>query len=207
MNLRHGDPARRRGRFLLAAPVVVGLALSATACGGGSPKAAVASLGTTTTTTAATPAGSAATGTDGHVSSGNGSTAREVDKFAKCMRAHGVAKFPEPVAGEHITITKKTLVSTPHFQAASRTCAKYAPRQAPAPNLTPQDRTDYLKAAACMRSHGIVGFPDPTFTGSQVTFPIPSSMDPKSPQFVRARATCELLIPAGLPYSKEDYTG
>jgi hypothetical protein len=199
------SPAARR-RFLLAAPVILGLGLAMAACGGDSPNAAVASLGTTTTTLSPTATGTAA-GTSGHASTGKATTAQEVDKFAHCMRAHGVAKFPEPVPGEHITITKKTLVSTPHFQSASRACAKYAPQQAPAPDLTPQDRTDYLKAAACMRSHGIVGFPDPTFTGAQVTFPIPSSMDPKSPQFVRARATCELLIPAGLPYSKEDYTG
>lgn len=53
-----------------------------------------------------------------------------------------------------------------------------------------------------MRHHGIVGFPDPVFSGGQVTFPIPSGMNINAPQFVRARAICQTLIPAGLPYSK-----
>ncbi|HTX62333.1 MAG TPA: hypothetical protein VMD28_01750 [Acidimicrobiales bacterium] len=126
------------------------------------------------------------------------------------MRAHGVAKFPQPVisgGSVSLRVTKKTVVSTPHFPAASRACEKYAPRGAPSRPLTPQDRTDYLKAAACMRSHGITGFPDPIFTGSQVSFPIPKTMDPNSPQFVHARGICELLIPPGLPYSKEDENG
>ena len=69
--------------------------------------------------------------------------------------------------------------------------------------MTTQDQADYLKAAACMRSHGIVGFPDAVFSGGQVDFPIPQAMNTKSTQFGRAREICEMLIPAGLPYSQE----
>ena len=70
------------------------------------------------------------------------------------------------------------------------------------PQISTQDRADYLKAAACMRDHGIVGFPDPVVSGDNVNFPIPQGMNTKSTQFLRAREICELLIPAGLPYSK-----
>jgi hypothetical protein len=70
-----------------------------------------------------------------------------------------------------------------------------------APTITPADRLDYLKGAACMRSHGIADFPDPTFGNNTVTFDIPPSIDPNSSQAKRAEAICARLIPAGLPYS------
>lgn len=53
-----------------------------------------------------------------------------------------------------------------------------------------------------MRSHGVLNFPDPVVSAGQVDFPIPAAINTKSPQFLRAREICEMLIPAGLPYSK-----
>ncbi len=67
--------------------------------------------------------------------------------------------------------------------------------------MSTHDQADYLKAAECMRSHGIAGFADPVFSGGNVNFPIPSGMDANSTQFRRAREICELLVPPGLPYS------
>ena len=55
------------------------------------------------------------------------------------------------------------------------------------PQISTQDRADYLKAAACMRDHGIVGFPDPVVSGDNVNFPIHQGMNTKSTQFLRAR--------------------
>jgi hypothetical protein len=60
--------------------------------------------------------------------------------------------------------------------------------------------------AACMRSHGIPNFPDPTFSDNSVRFVAPPGMNAtkgNSSQLLRAREICEMLIPAGLPYSKE----
>jgi hypothetical protein len=73
--------------------------------------------------------------------------------------------------------------------------------QSPGPTITPADRTDYLKAAACMRSHGYAAFPDPTFQNNTVQARVPSTIDQDSPPFKRVAATCTKLIPAGLPYS------
>ncbi len=73
--------------------------------------------------------------------------------------------------------------------------------QPPAQTITPADQADYLKAAACMRSHGIPDFPDPTFQNNAVTFNTPPSIDKNSPQARSAVALCRKLIPAGLPYS------
>lgn len=53
-----------------------------------------------------------------------------------------------------------------------------------------------------MRSHGVPNFPDPTFQNNSVTFNAPgSNIDTSSSQYKSALATCEKLIPAGLPYS------
>jgi hypothetical protein len=45
--------------------------------------------------------------------------------------------------------------------------------------ITSADRLDYLKAAACMRSHGIPDFPDPTFGHNTATF---NNANPNSPE-------------------------
>jgi hypothetical protein len=67
--------------------------------------------------------------------------------------------------------------------------------------ITPADQADYLKAATCMRSHGVSDFPDPTFQNNNVTFNIPPNIDPNSSQAKSAEAICVKLIPPGLPYS------
>ena len=67
--------------------------------------------------------------------------------------------------------------------------------------ITPADQADYLKAATCMRSHGVSDFPDPTFQNNNVTFNIPPNIDPNSAQAKSAEAVCVKLIPPGLPYS------
>jgi hypothetical protein len=73
--------------------------------------------------------------------------------------------------------------------------------QTAGPTLTPAEQADYRRAAACIRSHGVPDFPDPTFQNGHVRFNIPSSIDRNSPQVESAQATCVKLIPAGLPYS------
>jgi hypothetical protein len=50
-------------------------------------------------------------------------------KFAKCMRSHGVPKFPDPQAGGAQSLGSKVDVdpNTPQFQAAQKTCQKLVP--------------------------------------------------------------------------------
>ena len=74
-------------------------------------------------------------------------------------------------------------------------------QNAPTPQITPADQGDYLKAAECMRSHGVPDFPDPTFGNNTVTFTVPPNIDPNSSQAKSAVAACRKLIPPGLPYS------
>lgn len=130
--------------------------------------------------------------------------------YASCMRSHGVPNFPDPGGKGGIpkagVIRAERSVSTSKLRAASQACTHLLPAGKslggqPNRTITTQQQQYYLNAAACMRSHGIVDFPDPTFSGGHVNFPVPSSIDTHSTQFIQARDTCEKLVPAGLPYS------
>jgi hypothetical protein len=169
--------------------LVVGIA----ACGG----ASTAGVATVSTTTTASPSG------------GGGTQATGLLAYASCMRSHGVPDFPDPTGSgipKDDVIRAFRAVSNAQAQTASKECAHLLPTggslSGQATRAVPtQDQQDYLKAAACMRSHGITNFPDPKFSGGNVNFPIPSSINSNSTQFNQARQTCQKLIPAGLPDS------
>ena len=95
--------------------------------------------------------------------------------------------------------------NSPQYNSAANTCKHLLPSRgsvAGAGTITPADQAAYLRAAACMRSHGIPNFPDPTFQNNSVTFNASGpGIDTKSSQYTSALATCQKLIPAGLPYS------
>jgi hypothetical protein len=135
------------------------------------------------------PAGSTAT------------VAQQALAFSRCIRAHGVPNFPEPNGSGRIPeVPPQQLgVSVARFDAAVNACQGLSGKLPAA--LTAQQQQDYLSAAACMRSHGITSFPDPTFPGGQLTLNLPASIDTSSQQFSRARQACARLIPAGLPHS------
>ena len=124
--------------------------------------------------------------------------------YSRCMRAHGVPNFPDPDSSGQIPVSQvKNLPTSPSvMRAADSHCSSLYPTQpginAPFSN---QQKQDYLRASTCMRQHGILNFPDPIFSGTQVQLPIPPGVDTNSPQFIQARQTCAQLIPAGLPYS------
>jgi hypothetical protein len=140
------------------------------------------------------------TGPSGSPNAG-GSANSQALAYTQCMRAHGVPDFPDPTSNGQIPKQeiRQLEVGASRLQAAGSACQNLLPAgQAP---LTAQEQRDYLKAAACMRSHGITNFPDPVFPGGRVHFPIPAGIDTSSTQFTQARRSCEKLIPAGLPYS------
>jgi hypothetical protein len=168
---------------LRAASVVVVAALSllAAGCGGGG------SAGVATGTSATT------------------APQNEALAFARCMRSHGLPKWPDPIRSGEFDKSKlrQTGYTLSQVRAAEDgPCNHLLGGASPKnPTIAPADRTDYLKAAACMRSHGYPAFPDPTFQNNTVQANVPSSIDQDSPPFKRAAATCTKLIPAGLPYS------
>lgn len=189
--------ARGRGAALITAGVLaVGIALGA--CGGGGSGQSVAAAPTTTGAAGGTAASS--TGATGLLA------------YASCMRSHGVTNFPDPSGSDGFNDKQAVVnalrhVSSSEAAAAQSACSHLLPPGGslsgqPTRPVTAQDQQDYLRAAACMRSHGIGNFPDPTFANGTVNLDIPSSIDTRSRQFDHASQVCRRLIPRGLPYSE-----
>jgi hypothetical protein len=125
--------------------------------------------------------------------------------FARCMRSHGIPNFPDPAANGAFDKSKlqQLGVSVGRMRAIEDSACNYVFENGGAgQTITPADRGDYIKAAACMRSHGFPAFPDPTFQNNHVETNIPSSTDQDASRFKSAAAICTKLIPAGLPYSR-----
>jgi len=175
----------RRPRLLFLAPVVAVACFSvlAAGCGGaGTPRVASVASSTQTAT-----------------------EPQSITAYSSCMRSHGVPTFPDPNDSGEIQkgpVVAAREVDPSRFDAAAKACGNLVP-QGPGGSvqISRADRVDYLKAAACMRAHGIPGFPDPVFQNGGVKFNIPSSINPNTPQVVHALPICRKLIPAGLPYS------
>lgn len=125
------------------------------------------------------------------------------------MRSHGVPKFPDPSASGGIPkeTGQQLGVSLSQLQAANSACQHLIPpgeslSGKPVKTIPAQDQQDYIKAAACMRSHGFSNFPEPVFQNGQVDFPMLShDFDVNSPQFQAAYKICQKDIPPGLPDS------
>jgi hypothetical protein len=133
-------------------------------------------------------------------------------RYTDCMRTHGEPNMPDPTFnGRHATldITPSSGVnpSSPQFTAASKACQHLVSQggASAGPAITPADQADYLRAVACMRSHGFPGFPDPVFQNNNVTFNAAGSrIDTNASQYRSALTVCQKLIPAGLPDSRPD---
>lgn len=127
--------------------------------------------------------------------------------LSKCMRAHGVTNFPDP-SGHGINLEGTGInPRSPAFRAAQTPCFKLMPgggpnsQKASAAQIRQADAT-----AACMRAHGVSGFPDPIIStgtpyldpanyssleaGGGMIIAIAKSIDERSPAFVKAAKTC-----------------
>ena len=197
------SPATVQGlRAAALAAAFVALAVLVTGCDGSSPTGGVASLGShasKTSTTSSTAAGS--------TGGGESSPGSQAVAYAACMRSHGVANFPDPKISTHgngvsvaIRVTP-AITGNPHFKSAQQACSKLMPGGGPGEGsshqITPQEQSQYLKAAACIRSHGIPNFPDPTFSGGGVHIEH-QGLNESSPAFKAAVHACESLIPGGV---------
>jgi hypothetical protein len=178
----------RRGMWFTLLLVVP---LGSAACGSGSNSPNVAHVGSA----ASTATSSATSGTS-------------LEKFAACMRSHGVPQFPDPINnGTSLRLRVGpggVDPQSPQYQSGLSSCSGLAPNGVGnelSHSITHAEQLDYLRAAACVRAHGVAGFPDPTITDGHVKFVPPPGLNINSPQTQAAIATCRKLIPAGLPYS------
>jgi hypothetical protein len=76
-------------------------------------------------------------------------------------------------------------------------CRKFLPGGGP-PTLTPSQRAAQAKAlarfAACMRSHGVTDFPDPTGQGTFAPGSLPTAAGLAAPRFKSAYKVCAPLL-------------
>jgi hypothetical protein len=136
---RCGRP-RRRAATLIAA--VAGATMLAAACGGSSAGADTFLGGTYTQSLA----------------------------YAKCMRSHGVPEFPAPDGQGNFNDSQiqSIIQQDPHERDAFQVCRSLLPNEGTGLTVTQlqtmqeQNLHNAVKAAHCMRAHGITDFPDPS---------------------------------------------
>lgn len=114
--------------------------------------------------------------------------------YARCMRSHGVANFPDPNPAGGFDGTTQ-LQSNPNYASADSTCKSLLPNGGS--GKASQNESQLLQIARCMRSHGVPNYPDPNpnpTVNPRVQL-AQAGIDVNSPQFQAASRTCEQLYP------------
>jgi hypothetical protein len=98
-------------------------------------------------------------------------------KFSECIRAHGVADFPDPDA--HNDFQYGVSVTPAVWKRAVDACKALQPPGSLSAKRTPKQQSASLRFAQCIRDHGVKDFPDPVNGEPLVnTYKIPSSNRP-----------------------------
>ena len=122
---------------------------------------------------------------------------------SECMRAHGITNFPDPVKGPGglgLSVSESPGSPTitvggipfggPAFTAAAKTC-NFGPGSNARPLLSAAQRHGMVENAACMRTHGVPNFPDPTFgPRGGVKGGASDGINRNAPAFLRANHDC-----------------
>ena len=109
--------------------------------------------------------------------------------FARCMRAHGVPRFPDPDPQGNFP-SFSTGVSKQTSSAANDTCQHLISSGGSATPQQLQQKLEFgVKVAECLRAHGYPNFPDPKQLGQQ---PSPPGIDTNAPHFQAVETTCEV---------------
>jgi hypothetical protein len=98
--------------------------------------------------------------------------------FAECMRENGVRDFPDPNASdqEFVDAIKKLDQSSATWKKAIGACKDLQPPGLLGAKASPQQMTQRLAFARCMRENGVADFPDPEGDGPLIdTTRIPSA--------------------------------
>jgi hypothetical protein len=166
----------------------------------------VANVGTTTTATRSTTSASVAAADQSQLQ-------QDALKYSRCMRTNGVPAFPDPGSGGGFTYQVGGGIdpSSPSFTAAQAKCHGLMPAGPAPPGSTTHPSAHWLarmvKAAECMRRHGVPEFPDPRTSVPANPFPaglsggvisniegvifiFPASLGIQSPVFIRAANEC-----------------
>jgi hypothetical protein len=128
--------------------------------------------------------------------------------YSRCMRSNGVPKYPDPGSGNVLPdgLPKVDFhelgVSNSQFAAAERNCAHALPNSGTSTAAASQQAlSDAVRFSACMRSHGVPNWPDPTTTSGGLGFNLIGIQPPvntDSLQFQHALRDCGHLMPKSL---------
>jgi len=121
--------------------------------------------------------------------------------YSQCMRAHGEPGFPDPQPDGNLLIDgQKDHLNGALMNSANKACQHLMPKSPPLTASQQQKLTaQALKFVACMRTHGIPTFPDPTVNSRGIEMQIPQGVTPNSPVLKNAQQACRNLIPGGPP--------
>ena len=129
--------------------------------------------------------------------SARASTLAEAVAYSQCIRSHGVPNFPDPVQTPDGGYGYRTAGIDPNsvaFQGALQACRSLpSPWNSTGQQLSPAQQQAWLNWAKCIRAHGVPGFPDPTFSGSEVH---DSGIESGSPQQQSAMEACNSQRPS-----------
>ncbi|HLX20240.1 MAG TPA: hypothetical protein VKR23_08815 [Gaiellaceae bacterium] len=125
-------------------------------------------------------------------------------EYARCMRTHGVANWPDPNAQGVFDKSKLTSLqlgaSEARIAAAQEACRGFLPNGGSGPTAAQlqQEKEQGLEFARCVRAHGVPTFPDP---GSDGRIPDPAAVgiDQGSPTFQAANRACGKDRPSYIP--------
>jgi hypothetical protein len=121
--------------------------------------------------------------------------------FSRCMRSSGVTNYPDPNSGGVIPkeSSQQLGVSSSKLQSAQSTCQRLLPNGGKGPNQVEiqQVKTQGLKFAQCMRTHG-VALPDPASDG-QIPDPASVGLNQGSSSFEAANQACGKYRPPYMP--------
>jgi len=111
--------------------------------------------------------------------------------YARCIRAHGDPGFPDP--------TSQGLFPHPpgaQYQSATRACEHLLPSQPLSAAQKQEHVSQALKFSACMRAHGVPGFPDPIIVQGGTAIGLQrGGFDRGSPRFQAALRVCRTFEP------------
>jgi len=136
---------------------------------------------------ARTPAGAAATGAD-----------QLWLRLTACIRAHGMPDWPDPTPGPdgHLGFPADAPRTTQQVQDSCRSLFAQVPAGEQTGTPMPVDVPAALRFAACLRTHGLPGWPDPDSSGRFPLDRLGSSTAVKR-ALTSPPAACRALIPPG----------
>jgi hypothetical protein len=114
--------------------------------------------------------------------------------FSSCIRSHSVPRFPDPDSSGAIpkVSLQQLEVSGSQFEAAQSACASLL---GPSKTQVSQTVNGMLAFSHCMRSHGVVNWPDPsTDRDGQAVFDLRGQINPNTARMDAMSGRCAYLL-------------